>query len=485
MRRMKVISAFGLALLFAGGAYAATVVTELHPYSRSYTDRVTVASKGRTNVYTVTGTVAGTITDLDTYPDPVTVTQTVTETATTAPPPATTAPPPTTTEPPTTTAPPPPPPPAASAYLSPTGSDASPCTQVAPCRTFQRGYNIAPPGTSVEVACGAYGGQPIQRNGKAQTAPVAFVATTPRCAQIGGIPLGVDNGSESGNSPSVTLEGLDINGSVQCTWGAGAPLKNITVKDSWVHDTSFAGDLFSCSNFDGVSLIDSEFGPACCQGTGPVIGLTNFGTPPNRNFLVSGVRVHDIYDTCRGFPAELGTCSGTGYGDGLETRHMDGIQIIDGHGVTIRDTTVEKVGNPADPRMSGQGIFFAVNNGGSFSDILVERVTVGDTPQTEFSISGPGVGIVSGFVTIRDTRVAGEALIYDRTPVPGTPITISGVTATKVGGYKGESAVYCTVLDSAGAVLPIQWSNTTGDPGCDPTLTTFALSFLEPSWLPR
>jgi hypothetical protein len=85
-----VIAAATIALLLSAGVYAATVVTELHPY----TETVTVRVKNQTQVFTVRGT----ITDQDTLPDPTTVTvrETVTETVgtTTAPPTTTTTPPP-------------------------------------------------------------------------------------------------------------------------------------------------------------------------------------------------------------------------------------------------------------------------------------------------------------------------------------------------------------------------------------------------------
>jgi chitodextrinase len=57
--------------------------------------------------------------------------------------------------------PPPPPPSAASVFLAPTGSDANACTQTAPCRTMNRGYAVAQPGQTVEMAGGTYPAQRI------------------------------------------------------------------------------------------------------------------------------------------------------------------------------------------------------------------------------------------------------------------------------------------------------------------------------------
>jgi hypothetical protein len=41
-------------------------------------------------------------------------------------------------------------------YVSPSGSDANACTQAAPCRTVQRGLDLAQPGTTIQLAPGRY-----------------------------------------------------------------------------------------------------------------------------------------------------------------------------------------------------------------------------------------------------------------------------------------------------------------------------------------
>ena len=40
--------------------------------------------------------------------------------------------------------------------VSSTGSDDGPCTQAAPCASFDRAYRVAQPGQAVEVAAGSY-----------------------------------------------------------------------------------------------------------------------------------------------------------------------------------------------------------------------------------------------------------------------------------------------------------------------------------------
>jgi hypothetical protein len=161
MKRFAVIAA--LAALCAGGAYAATVVTELHSYSQTYTEQVTVGSKGKQQVITIVGTVSGTITDQDTYPDPVTVTQTVTVGGTTSTQVTTTQPtttghptPTTTTAPTTTTEPPSPPPPTDN------------CTVVAQpsadSNYLNSVYQGVSPGATICLATGNFGYQLVKRD---------------------------------------------------------------------------------------------------------------------------------------------------------------------------------------------------------------------------------------------------------------------------------------------------------------------------------
>ena len=51
--------------------------------------------------------------------------------------------------------------PPADLFVAPGGSDQAPCTQAAPCKTFQRAYDVAAPGDVVEAAGGDYGLQRI------------------------------------------------------------------------------------------------------------------------------------------------------------------------------------------------------------------------------------------------------------------------------------------------------------------------------------
>lgn len=155
-------------MLFAGGAYAATVVTEYLPYSNV----VTIQSKGKSQLFTVSGT----ITDLDTYPDPSTVTQTQTVTVTS---PGT-----------TTTNPTPPPPPAGSFYISPTGNDANNCSQSTPCRTWNKANSVCSNGDTVFVETGNYGFVSL-RGSNGRTSPCTFIPAFGAVVTTSALDLGI------------------------------------------------------------------------------------------------------------------------------------------------------------------------------------------------------------------------------------------------------------------------------------------------------
>jgi len=75
-------------------------------------------------------------------------------------------------------------------YVSPAGSDESPCTQTAPCASFDRAYRAARPGQVVEIAEGAYPGQTIKAD-PSKTSPedVIFRPAQGATVVIGGLTI--------------------------------------------------------------------------------------------------------------------------------------------------------------------------------------------------------------------------------------------------------------------------------------------------------
>jgi hypothetical protein len=175
--------------------------------------------------------------------------------------------------------PPPPPPPssgAASVFLAPNGSDSNPCTQAAPCKTFDRGYRAAAPGALVEIAAGLYPGQQV----------------IPSAAKSGSTPILFRPAAGA----AVDLESLDV-------FGDHVDVGGITIErdfyvkcsaDDVVLRNSIAQLLFIRSS-SNVSIYDTEFGNVAnaVSQIGPGDGCT---TPPV-NVLLDGVYMHDYYSS--------------------------------------------------------------------------------------------------------------------------------------------------------------------------------------------
>ena len=188
----------------------------------------------------------------------------------------------------------------ASVYLAPAGSDGNPCTQSAPCRSFDRAYAMARgTNTTVQVAAGTYGGQTITAH-SAVTGSGTVVVTP----AAGG---------------AVTLTGqLDI-------YGSHLEFRNFTVSGLYVRPgadsitfrqiTDTAG-LFitSASN---VSMFGGSVGPGTDYSS-EIKAASGSSTPPS-NIIIQGVTFHDWRRT----------------GPGV---HLQCLAIFAGGNITIRDS---------------------------------------------------------------------------------------------------------------------------------------------------
>jgi chitodextrinase len=167
-------------------------------------------------------------------------------------------------------------------YLSPTGDDANPCTQAAPCLTFDRAYHLAVPGERVEVEAGTYDPQTISPDAT-KTAPQVVFEPSGGTAQIG--ELHVD-GSH------VLLKGLDLSDGLLIREGAD----DVTALD----DTMTSLFIWSATN---VSIIGGELYPGPdyltgCTETNPTcdwdsqISNACDTCAPSTNVLIDGVSIH-------------------------------------------------------------------------------------------------------------------------------------------------------------------------------------------------
>src|SRR5690348_15681846 len=76
---------------------------------------------------------------------------------------------------------------AATFRVATNGSDSAACTSAAPCATFQRAYQVAKAGDTVEVAGGTYAGQNIDTTPKSSGPAVVFQPVSGQSVTVGSI----------------------------------------------------------------------------------------------------------------------------------------------------------------------------------------------------------------------------------------------------------------------------------------------------------
>lgn len=160
----------------------------------------------------------------------------------------------------------------ADVFLSPSGSDANPCSRARPCRTLDRAYAVARLGQTVELAAGSYeGDHEIGAAAKTGSGVVVF---------------------RPASGASVTVGGITLRGQTHVEF------RDLTA-GSWfvrnVRDVTFRNvttNFFFIRSSDSVRVLGGSVGPIQ-DGTSPTIG--NYaGEPPSSNILVDRVLFHDI-----------------------------------------------------------------------------------------------------------------------------------------------------------------------------------------------
>ena len=206
--------------------------------------------------------------------------------------------------------PPPPPPPSGDSvavYVSPSGSDASPCTASAPCATFDRAYRVAQPGQVVEVAGGSYPLQVITVDGaKTSSADVVFRPAPGASVTLAEFISG-DTKTKVGAS-HFELRDMKVTSYVRVRWGSeDVTLRNID-----------AGGLNLTSSRD-VRVYGGDFGPMV-DGVSHINACGEPGCYPAEDILIDGALFHDYTVTD---PA----------------KHSECIMVWPGRRVTIRNST--------------------------------------------------------------------------------------------------------------------------------------------------
>jgi hypothetical protein len=185
----------------------------------------------------------------------------------------------------------------ATVFLAPNGSDGNPCTQSAPCQSFDRGYRVAQPGQTVQLAGGTYGSQTINTDSSKTSTSDVFFRPAPGAA--------VTTGSLDVNGDHMSFQDFTIQGD----WSTFNSTDDVTFRNLTV-----VGGVFTSSS-SNISVIGGSVGPML--NTKPQFGNWPSGTK-NRNLLVDGVLFHDI---TRNDPNVHIECLLIGGTDGLTVRN--------------------------------------------------------------------------------------------------------------------------------------------------------------------
>src|SRR4051812_9982303 len=206
---------------------------------------------------------------------------------------------------------------AATFYVSTSGSDSSPCSSLAPCASFSRGYGVAAPGDTVLVAAGKYGNQRIDDVPAKDATGVAQITIQPAAGAsvtIGDLLSFASNVRYSGFT-------VDLNGGGQPDVRGG---HDVTVENARATNFYVQGPT------SNVTIKGGEYGPYVTEGGGSHIKtLTAGGDDPNsavqpKNTVVDGAYFHD-YSVPPGSSA-----------------HLDCLHVFYHVGVTIKNSRFER-----------------------------------------------------------------------------------------------------------------------------------------------
>jgi hypothetical protein len=250
-------------------------------------------------------------------------------------------------------------------YLSPSGNDSAACSQSAPCRTFDRGYRVASPGSEVILAAGSYGSQSLSNVPvKTVATKVVFRPATGAAVTIGGLSIN--------NSDNIEVRDVKTSG-----WGITNGAAHIILRRVFAGDVEQAAGYFSGS--DDVQIIDSEI-----ARVDPNDGIhMNNGGGSNTNIVIDGLYEHDL--TINRDPAS----------------HNDCIQTGDVTNLVIRNSRFVNCGT--------QGVFLNPYNGGATKNITIENNFFG-VAQLGYNVLyvGDAVG-----VTVRNNSFVGQVYTYN------------------------------------------------------------------------
>jgi hypothetical protein len=200
---------------------------------------------------------------------------------------------------------------AATLHIAPGGSDASGCTAVAPCATFNRAYHAARPGDVVEVGAGTYGNQRLTFDpAKRSSRRVVFKPAPGASVSVESIDFGQAQ-YEVRAAQHVTVRDMRVgflrawDGSSDLVW------KNIRGRTFAV----LSGDEPALGEAENVRIVGGSYGPCQApQEEGCTVALIG------KNLLVDGVTIHGMTSS------------------DLANYHVDGMFMRGCRGCTIRNS---------------------------------------------------------------------------------------------------------------------------------------------------
>ncbi len=287
------------------------------------------------------------------------------------PPPPSTEPPPPSTEPPPPPSdggPPPPPGSSSALFVSTSGSDANPCTQSAPCASFDRAYHAARPGAVVEVAGGSYPSQRVTLDSSKASPVVVFRPASGAQVTVNQI---VAQGSwVEFNNMKVAQAwsvGLNTNTVPQSSQSRHVTFRNVTTP------------IFFVNGASNVSVIGGSVGPTVNNASQiRNCYLCNYSP---QNTLVDGVYFHDYTRTD---PAQHMECLHVYPAQGLSIQNsrffncaiMDLFFANYGSGGNLRDITLvnnmfNAPGSHAGALSGGYYPVLFAPNGGSITNVSI------------------------------------------------------------------------------------------------------------------
>jgi hypothetical protein len=192
-------------------------------------------------------------------------------------------------------------------HLSPSGSDSNSCTAAAPCKTLNRGYRVATPGQTVEMAAGAYSDTSLPLDSsKTSMADVVFRPAAGATVTIAP-QLHV-------SARHLELRGLHLSSKLWVEASAAdVTFRNNTLKNF---------DLYSegTQSSQDISFIGGSIGPSANENSRIASNGPATAASP-RNILIDGVDFHDFTAT-----------PGSG-------AHVECLQVWAVDGLTIRNST--------------------------------------------------------------------------------------------------------------------------------------------------